>query len=128
MGIFSKISLVFRQKRPMVMHTAKREKCQILWMGPFCGMTPHTGLENFLSSFLGLVSKVLEWTPNLWQSWKCNIRCCISQFRIKSCGMDPPPDLTSGNFWNSTFACTVQCIHANLPYTFSHQLRPIWKC
>ena len=32
----------------------------------------------------------------------------ISEFRIKSCGMDPL-DLTSGgNLWNSTFACTIQ--------------------
>ena len=46
------------------MHTAKREKCQILWMGPFRGMDP-SGFKK--------------------------IPTCISELRLTSCGMDPPP-------------------------------------
>ena len=40
-----------------------------------------------------------------------------------------PPNLTSaGNFWNSTFACTVQWCIQICHKPFSHQLRPNWKC
>ena len=81
-----KILLVFHQKRPIVMHTAKWEKCQILWKGPFhgmdppdwnyfkfisqfrtksCGMNPKR-LEKNLNSFLSSGSKVVEWTPRIW--------------------------------------------------------------
>ena len=58
------ISLVFHQKRPMVMHTAKQEKCQILWMCPFHGLSPPR------------IRKFFEFS--------CGVR-------NKSCGMYPPP-------------------------------------
>ena len=61
----------------------------------------------------------------------------ISEFRIKRCGMDPP-DLTSGgNFWNSSFPCTVQwCMqicHKPSPSLEGHLKMLIysifyWKC
>ena len=79
--------LVFRQKRPMVMHTAKREKCQILWMGPFRGMAPPDWKKN-LNAFLSVGSDVVEWTPQ---------------------------DLTSGgNFWKFYFSMYCPMMHANL--------------
>ena len=44
-------------KRPVVMHTAKREKCQI-----FRGMEPPR-IGKFLNAFLSVGLEVVEWTP-----------------------------------------------------------------
>ena len=60
-------------ERPMVMHAVKREKCQILRMGPFrvaveCAPAE---LENFFASYMSLVSKVVEYTPQyLLEFWE----------------------------------------------------------
>ena len=50
-----------------------------------CGVDP-PGLEKFLNLFLRSGSKVVEWTPPRLEKF-FNF---ISEFRIKSCGMDPP--------------------------------------
>ena len=55
---------------------------------------------NVNLSFLSLGSKVVEWTP-------------LTQHE---------------NFWNSTFACTVQWCMTICHKPFFHQLRAIWKC
>ena len=71
--------------------------------------------------------------PRIGKSFKF-----ISEFRIKSCWM-APHDLTSGgNFWNSTFACTVKwcmqiCHKPFSPSAESHSKILIycifyWKC
>ena len=60
--------LVFHQKRPMVMHTAKQEKCQILWMDP--------SAQDLTSGEKSL----WEWTPmqNFWNStFSCTVQWCM---------------------------------------------------
>ena len=53
---------------------------------------------------------------------------CISEFRIKRCGMYPPVLASGGNLGKSTFPCTVQWCMQICHKPFSHHLRAIGKC
>ena len=66
-------------ERPMVIHTVKWEECQILWMGPFCWMSPPllTSDGNFgKSTFLCTVHWCMQichkpFPHHLRAIWKC---------------------------------------------------------
>ena len=74
--------IALSSETPMVMHAVKREKCQILWMGPF---------------------RSVECTPLEFK----NFLKCSSEFRIRGCWMDPLKLTSGGNLGKSTFPCTV---------------------
>ena len=60
-------------ERPIVMHTVKWEKCQILWTGPFCGMNPpqcwHL-MEILEALWVWLLSHVIPVLPLV------SVHCC----------------------------------------------------
>ena len=87
------------------MHTAKREKCQILWMGPFHGMRPPR-LKKNLVHFWGKVQELWNGPPRTDIWWKI-FKFYFGMY-FQSCGMDSPELTSGGKFLNSAFACTVQ--------------------
>ena len=48
------------------MHTAKQEKCQILWMGPFNGIDPSWDWKNFWMHFRVYDQKLWNGPPRIW--------------------------------------------------------------
>ena len=80
---------------------------------------------NVNLAILSVRWKVVECTPTGLEKFSTS----FLKFRIKSCGMYPPPVLASGgNLGKSTFPCTVQWCMQICHKPFSHHLRAIGKC